>query len=140
MQNIKDLELLLNSAALIIIETREEARVMGMVDHLINHIAKPVFRWTVTEGLQRLDVEQPAQLYNAKPLEILTQIKLTGAAGVYLLLDFHPYLEDPVHVRLLKDMSILHTISCSYPMNSKYRKNLNVIVQDSIFPFLIAAL
>ena len=105
MQNIKDLELLLNSAALIIIETREEARVMGMLDHLITHVAKPVFRWTVTEGLQRLDVEQPAQLYNAKPLEILTQIKLTGDAGVYLLLDFHPYMEDPVHVRLLKDIA-----------------------------------
>jgi SpoVK/Ycf46/Vps4 family AAA+-type ATPase len=27
-------------------------------------------------------------------------------AGIYVLLDFHPFLEDPVHVRLLKDICI----------------------------------
>ena len=105
MQNIKDFELLLNTSALIIIETREEARVMGMVDHLMTRLARPVFRWTVTEGLQRLDIDKPAQLYNSKPLELLTQIKLTGEAGVYLLLDFHPFMEEPIHVRLIKDIA-----------------------------------
>jgi len=29
--------------------------------------------------------------------------------GIYVLLDFHPYLEDPVNVRLLKDIFIRFT-------------------------------
>ena len=34
---------------------------------------------------------------------------LTTQAGIYLLLDFHPFLDDPVHVRLLKE-----TVACKF--------------------------
>ncbi len=109
MQNIKDLELLLNSSVPVVtISSREEKRVMEMFTHLIHRIARPVFRWTVTEGLKRLDTDMPAQLHNRKPIELLTQIKATATAGVYLLLDFHPFLDDPLHVRLLKDIAQNH--------------------------------
>jgi len=86
----------------------EESRIMGMFDHIISRINRPFFRWTVTEGLKRLDVDMPAQLHNSKPLELLTQIKLTSHAGVYLLLDFHPFMDEPVNVRLIKDIAQKH--------------------------------
>ena len=109
MQNLKDLELLLKSShPLIIIESQEESRLMGMFDRIIDRLTRPLFRWTVTEGLQRLDVDMPAQLHNSKPLELLTQIKLTSQPGIYLLLDFHPYLDEPINVRLLKDIAQMH--------------------------------
>lgn len=109
MQNLKDLEQLIKSSVpIIIIETREETRLMGMFQHLLSYITKPLFRWTVTEGLKRLDIDMPAQFHNTKPVELLTQIKLTGTGGIYLLLDFHPYFEEPVVIRLLKDIAQLH--------------------------------
>lgn len=109
MQNLKDLELLLKSTVpVIVIKTREENRVMGLFDHIIQIVTKPVFRWTVTEGLKRLDVDMPTQFHNSKPLELLTQIKMTSQPGIYLLLDFHPYIDDPVNVRLLKDIAQMH--------------------------------
>lgn len=109
MQNGKDLELLIRSSTpLIVIQTHEELRLMGQIGPIIRQLQKPFFRWTVTEGLQRLDVDMPAQLHNNKPLELLTQIKLTRQAGLYILLDFHPFLDDPVNVRLLKDIAQMH--------------------------------
>src|SRR5690554_1532197 len=109
MQNLKDLELLLKSSVpVIVIRSHEENRVMGLFDHIIRTITKPVYRWTVTEGLKRLDVDMPAQFHNSKPVELLTQIKMTSTAGIYLLLDFHPFIEEPVNVRLLKDIAQMH--------------------------------
>ena len=66
----------------------------------------PLFRWTVTDGLKRLDIELgPPQRTVSEPLEILRHIRATTLAGVYALLDFHPYLHDPTIVRLLKDIA-----------------------------------
>lgn len=109
MQNLKDLELLLNSSVpIVVIKTREENRVMGLLDHFVRTMTKPVFRWTVTEGLKRIDVDMPAQFHNSKPVELLNMIKLTSQAGIYLLLDFHPFIDDPINVRLLKDIAQMH--------------------------------
>ena len=108
MQNLKDLELLLNSSVpIIIVETQEEARLIELFVRLIKSLQKSLFLWTVTEGLKRLDVEMPAQRHNSKPIDLLTQIKSTKHDGIYLLLDFHPFLDDPVHVRLLKDIALM---------------------------------
>src|SRR3984957_10669284 len=68
--------------------------------------ALPLFRWTVTEGLKRLDVDVgPPQRTVAEPIDILKHIRATNLAGTYALLDFHPYLKDPTLVRLLKDIA-----------------------------------
>jgi len=102
-----DLELLINShIPLIVIETREEARAVEMIRAMQLRLATPIFRWTVTEGLQRVDLVMDTQPFNAKPGDVLGHIKSTRVSGVYLLLDFHPYLDDALHVRLLKDIAI----------------------------------
>jgi hypothetical protein len=65
----------------------------------------PVFQWTVTDGLRRLDVNLGgAQQHNAEPAAVLKSVRASNVAGIYILLDFHPFLADPVHVRLLKDI------------------------------------
>ena len=113
MQNLKDLELLLESSVpIILIESHEEARLIELFKRIIKNIAKPLFLWTVTEGLKRLDVDMPAQRHNSKPVELLSQIKITKHEGIYLLLDFHPFLEDPLHVRLMKDIALRQGNSC----------------------------
>ena len=117
MAEIRDLELLINSSVpIIVIETHQEKRILDVFAELVQtRLYRPLFRWTVTEGLQRLDIDSVAQRHNAKPVELLSQIKATTKGSVYVLLDFHPFLDDPVHVRLLKDIAtnysdVSHTV------------------------------
>jgi len=94
---------------LIVIETRDEQRVLQQLASLATELARPthtpVFQWSTTDGLRRLDVDLGgSQLHNAEPTEVLRSIRATERAGVYVLLDFHPFLGDPLHVRLIKDI------------------------------------
>jgi len=66
----------------------------------------PLFRWTITDGLQRLDISLEPQAINSEPTDVLKHIRAVSKPGLYVLLDFHPFLDDPVHVRLLKDICI----------------------------------
>lgn len=101
--------LLASRIPLVIIETRDEPRALEILASLAlrppSGAYTPVFQWTVTEGLRRLDIDLGgAQKHNAEPTEVLKSIRATDKAGIYVLLDFHPFLADPVHVRLLKDV------------------------------------
>jgi SpoVK/Ycf46/Vps4 family AAA+-type ATPase len=42
-----------------------------------------------------------------KSLEVLDYIKKSSANALFVLLDFHPYLQDAVHVRHLKDIALI---------------------------------
>src|SRR5689334_13142038 len=65
-----------------------------------------VFQWTVTDGLARMDVDLGgAQRTLAQPDQLLKHVKATTMAGIYVLLDFHPYLDNPTFVRTLKDIA-----------------------------------
>jgi len=131
MQNLKDLELLLKSSVPIVtIESQEEKRVRVLFEHVITHMKKPLYRWTITDGLRReqqtdtvsrqprlneelriLEINNtpvPATSYENKPLDLLNLIKLTRVGGIYLLFDFHPYLDDPIVVRHIKDIATNH--------------------------------
>jgi SpoVK/Ycf46/Vps4 family AAA+-type ATPase len=94
----------------VIIESREEGRAIELVREAAMRAQRGrnwgVFQWTVTEGLLRLDVNLggPQHLL-AQPEQLLRHIKSTPMAGIYVLLDFHPYLEYPLFVRTLKDIA-----------------------------------
>ncbi len=106
MRDLPDLELLLGSAIpIIVIETHEEGRVIELFRQTLVRAPKPFFHWTVTDGLRRLDrgFNGPSEL--REPTEVLLEIKTAREPAIYLLSDFHPYLEDPVHVRLLRDIA-----------------------------------
>jgi SpoVK/Ycf46/Vps4 family AAA+-type ATPase len=123
-----DLEVLLSSRVpIVVIESRDEARVLKSLASACallsapgaapsaaspslragaSHGALPLFQWTVTDGLKRLDVQLgPPLRMLAQPADVLKHIRATTLAGAYALLDFHPYLNDPTIVRLLKDIA-----------------------------------
>jgi AAA+ superfamily predicted ATPase len=111
MDRQRDLELILTSRTpIVVIETRDESGMLDMLRQISLSRTKddyvPLFRWTITDGLQRLDISLEPQLHNAKPTEVLRHIRAVSKPGLYVLLDFHPYLEDPVNVRLLKDICL----------------------------------
>jgi len=106
-----DLKIILRSRTpIIVIETRDESRVLELLKTVSigasgSHYL-PLFRWTVTDGLQRLDIALEPQAVNSQPTDMLKHIRAVSKPGIYVLLDFHPFLEDPVHVRLMKDICI----------------------------------
>ena len=111
MHNQRDLELILRSRVpIVVIETQDESRLINLLTAIAIARASeeylPLFRWTVTDGLQRLDISLEPQLHNSDPAEVLKHIRAVSKPGIYVLLDFHPYLENPVNVRLLKDICI----------------------------------
>ncbi len=109
-----DLELILRSRMpIVVIETRDEKRMLDLLRNIALARASdtyvPLFRWTVTDGLQRLDIDLEPQLHNAEPPDVLKHIRAVTKPGMYVLLDFHHYLEDPVIIRLLKDICLRYT-------------------------------
>jgi hypothetical protein len=102
--------MLASRLALIVVESREESRVLSLVREMSLKVKEGrgwgVFQWTVTEGLRRLDMEMGGpQRMLADPEQLLKHLKATPMPGIYVLLDFHPYLKEPVNVRLLKDIA-----------------------------------
>jgi SpoVK/Ycf46/Vps4 family AAA+-type ATPase len=107
MNDLHDLELLLRSRIpLITIETREEKRVTRLFGRLAVKLAMPVMSWSATTGLQRIDYAAPPQRHASEARQALGQIKVTGTPSIYLLLDFHPYLEDHYNIRLIKEIAL----------------------------------
>lgn len=106
-----DLDLILRSRTpIIVIESQDERRMLELLQSIAMARASdayaPLFRWTITDGLQRLDISLEPQAINSEPTDVLRHIRAVRKPGIYALLDFHPFLEDPVHVRLLKDICI----------------------------------
>jgi ATPase family associated with various cellular activities (AAA) len=103
-----DLEVLLRSRIPVIaVESRDESQVIKSLLRAGRNGGQPLFQWTVTDGLKRLDVELgPPQRVVSEAIDILKHIRATNLAGTYALLDFHPYLSDPTLIRLLKDIAL----------------------------------
>jgi len=90
---------------LIVIESTEEAHLLKLLGRAAGSLRLPFFKWTVTEGLHRQEQGFQPQAHNARPTDLLHHIKTGGHPGIYLLLDFHPYLDDARHIRLLKEIA-----------------------------------
>lgn len=111
MDNRHDLNVILGSRVpIVLVESQDETRFLDLLQDLVRGAFggqyRPLFRWSVTEGLRRLDIDLEAQLHNAEPANVLRHIRSVEDPAIYVLLDFHPYLADPVHVRLLKDIAV----------------------------------
>src|ERR1035437_7336178 len=106
---LRDLEAIIRSRApLIGIESNEEPQIVRMIREIGRRLQFKAYRWTVTEGLQAFEpCDQPSQSV-VKSQEVLNYIKSDSRSCIFVLLDFHPYLEDAVHVRHLKDIALTY--------------------------------
>lgn len=104
-----ELELLFKSRLpIIVLETREEKRALNLLGEMRNELGRGLYQWTITEGLVSLSFDFAIDEALDQPEEVLGQIKKATKPGVYVLVDFHPFLNDPVNVRLLKDIALQH--------------------------------
>src|SRR5512135_33672 len=107
---LRDLAALIRSRTpLIAVESNEEPQVVRLVRQIGQQLQLKAFRWSVTEGLQAFEpCDQPQQSV-LKSQEVLSYIKSSASHSLFVLLDFHPYLDDPVHVRFLKDIALAYS-------------------------------
>jgi AAA+ superfamily predicted ATPase len=95
---------------IIVVETSDERRFLDLLRDVCEHQPRadyrPQFRWAITDGLQRVDLSLEKEIEHCEPAKVLEIIRQNNQPGIYALLDFHPYLSDPVNVRLLKDIAI----------------------------------
>ena len=104
---IRDLEAIVRSRTpLIMLESAEETQVLRVVRSIAQRLQLKAFRWTVTEGLEALDPADQPLISVSKSHEVLNYIKSSSRNCLFVLLDFHPHLQDPVHIRHLKDIAL----------------------------------
>ncbi len=107
MPDAHDLQALLRARTpMIVVETREERHVAMLLQQAAKRMHLPLFRWSITEGLHRQEQGYQPQRHNSPPGEVLSHIKASRLPGIYLLIDFHPYLEEPRNIRLLKEIAL----------------------------------
>ena len=106
MTDLQDLTALIRAnTPLIVIETRDEARVVELFRQALMHVWRALHRWSITEGLRRIDLdrEDPAEIA-PDASNTLQAIRNAEQRGIYLLLDFHPYLGYAGTQRQLRDI------------------------------------
>ncbi|UCF39224.1 MAG: AAA family ATPase [Acidobacteriota bacterium] len=77
----------------IVVETVEEERVVALLERVAAKLRLPLFEWSVTTGLTA-GSEGPPAYGTANPLILLKHLGGLSIEGLFLLKDFHSYLED----------------------------------------------
>ena len=116
MGELDDLATLVRAATpLLVIETVDEQRVIECFRHVLAQALRPLWRWTLTDGLARLDFAQPEGAVAPDAGATLEAIRAADERGIYLLFDFHPFLRYAMSLRQLREIvqrqkSAAHTL------------------------------
>lgn len=107
MSDYQDLVTLLRARTpLLLIDSAAEARVIDGFRHAIAQSLRPLYRWSITDGLRRIDLDTDEERETPPDASLMLQwLKQQRAPGVYLLLDFQPYLRYPMTLRLLREIA-----------------------------------
>jgi SpoVK/Ycf46/Vps4 family AAA+-type ATPase len=103
--SLSDLDTLIaQGAALVFIETLEDARIFQHLEALAHERQTPLFMWNATGALTcSTPLEHPPQTKGIQ--EALAYVKSDVHAGLVVILDPQPHLKDPAVLRLLIDLA-----------------------------------
>ena len=106
MSELQDLASLIRAnTPLIVIETPDEPRVVDLFRHVLVYVWRALYRWSITEGLRRVDLDREDAPETAPDISnTLAAIKAHDQRGVYLLLDVMPYLGYAGTQRMLREI------------------------------------
>jgi len=124
--------LIKSSTPIVVMETVEEMRAVGMVRTACAELNLAVFEWSIADGLVRSGTNAPAipaaalqmrinavrhaadantpestqaAIYNTQdPVQVLANLESMTLEAVFVLKDFHRHMESPVVVRRLRDV------------------------------------
>ena len=135
MHDFHDLRLILRARVpVVVIETHEERKLVAEIERIAREWTLPFFvwsaadglvhrtfawreprddvRWGVAEGHKTAPAQPPASPYAIEGTQdlrsALGHVDGKGAGGLYVLCDAHPFLEDPVVRRLLREIALHH--------------------------------
>ncbi len=106
---------------IIYLVSSEENRSENLVAKAAEETGKPIFLWRITDGFYSTDKFGR----KVEPLKALDTILNFTEPAIFVLKDFHPFMEDPVVVRKLRD--IVASIKKSY-------KTLFIISPQLVLP------
>ena len=102
---LRDLALIIRSRFPVVqVETREEMRIMKLLERVTNLEGWALFVWSVADGMRRVP-RTDVMTQTSEFQDVLRHIDKTPQNGVYAMLDAQPYFEDPVNVRLIKEIA-----------------------------------
>lgn len=105
MNEVKDLAALVRAGTpLITIETTEEPRVVELFRHVLGEVLRPLYQWSITTGLRRLDIEQSEEDTGTDVTSLLRRLASLDGRSVVLLLDLQPFLGYAGHQRMLREL------------------------------------
>jgi len=109
MSELQDLTTLVRATTpLLVIETVDEQRVIDCFRHVISQSLRPLWRWTITDGLGRLDFAHADPDVPPDATTTLEAIRGTSEPGVFLLFDFHPLVRYAMSQRMLREIVQRH--------------------------------
>jgi hypothetical protein len=107
MNDLNDLITLIKSQTpIIIVETEDEVRAYELIRYAALHLKQNFYRWSVADGLTLANNTQQTDGGYQDPPELLHSIWNMKNPGVFLLLDFHPFINDPKNIRLIKEIAL----------------------------------
>ena len=105
MKDERDLELLIASRfPIIAIETHEETRALALLKRCAQHLKLGLNTWSVANGLLPATGGAPVS-GTTDPAAALRAVSGMPQPGIHVWMDFHPFLGNPLHVRLLKEIA-----------------------------------
>ncbi len=113
MEDAHDLTVLIRSRIpLIVIENHDEAAVLQLLRRVARDLDRSLYRWSVSDGLESaaFGLRLEGEPEHTEPDAVLSHIKTRGQAGIYLLCDFHPWLDGQHRtIRLMKDIALANS-------------------------------
>lgn len=94
---------------LIYVVSFEEARVEAELKKITQNRKKQLFKWSITNGLETPDGTFLSDFKD--PIKVLEYILQAEVNGIFVMKDYHPYLNEPVVVRKLRDVA--HSLKTS---------------------------
>lgn len=102
---LRELEILIRAHhPLLLVDTLEEARVHGLLEHAAERIGLPLFSWTQIDGLHR-ELPEPGQTpETGPPQKALAFIERSNLEAIFHLRGLGPYLHEPAVIAQIKSI------------------------------------
>ncbi|MEJ2426021.1 MAG: AAA family ATPase [Candidatus Thiodiazotropha sp.] len=150
MSDITDLELLISAGKnLLFVESRDERRVEALFQRLATRLGRQLLRWSVASGLKSLSQEPLYHRSAMEPGKVLAEITTRTPPSIYLMMDIHHWLDDPLILRQLKEIALdkpgqtlvlvshaaeipdeLRAVSAQFALSLPDRAELEQLLQD----------
>ncbi len=109
MYELEDLVTLIKSRTpIVVVETTDELRIIELLKGASSVLKKYVYRWSLTGGLAQIGAPRTpgGEEKSLEPTEALLEVWNWRNPGIYIFLDFHPFMDNPRNIRLIKEIAL----------------------------------